>query len=335
MFVGVRDLAHARGRFALMTVLVVLVTVLVGLLSGLTAGLARESTSAVTGLHTSRLVFSGDDPSFETSRVPTDGSVPGEPLGFAQTRATAGRHSTPVTAAGVRPGSDVAPDARGVRTSVVVLSEQASEDLDATSGDQVRIAGTDVEVGAVRGDASFSHTPVVWMTLADWQRATHAGDHATVIATDRASAPKGFTTVPLEDARSAVGSFTSENGSLQLIRGFLFVISALVIGSFFTVWTVQRSREIAVLKALGGSTAYLLGDALAQAALLLVTGTALGGLVVVGVGFVASGLVPFALSPLGLGGPLAALVVLGLLGAGLAVRRVTAIDPLTALGSAR
>ena len=39
------------------------------------------------------------------------------------------------------------------------------------------------------------------------------------------------------------------------MRGFLFVISALVVGAFFTVWTIQRSGDIAVLKALGASHA--------------------------------------------------------------------------------
>jgi hypothetical protein len=38
------------------------------------------------------------------------------------------------------------------------------------------------------------------------------------------------------------------------MRGFLFAISALVIGAFFTVWTIQRGGDVAVLKALGAST---------------------------------------------------------------------------------
>ncbi|MEV5135466.1 hypothetical protein AB0K87_34330, partial [Streptomyces sp. NPDC053705] len=57
MFVAWRDLRFAKGRFALMGTVVVLITLLVGLLSGLTAGLARENTSAVTGLEADRLAF--------------------------------------------------------------------------------------------------------------------------------------------------------------------------------------------------------------------------------------------------------------------------------------
>jgi putative ABC transport system permease protein len=36
----------------------------------------------------------------------------------------------------------------------------------------------------------------------------------------------------------------------------------LVIGAFFTVWTIQRTQEIGLLKALGASTGYLVRDAL-------------------------------------------------------------------------
>jgi putative ABC transport system permease protein len=120
------------------------------------------------------------------------------------------------------------------------------------------------------------------------------------------------------------------------MRGFLFVISALVIGAFFTVWTIQRSSDIAVLKALGASTPYLLRDALGQAVLMLAAGTLLGTGLAAGAGaLVRGGDVPFVLDGPTVLGPAAVMIALGALGAGLSVRRITAVDPLTALGSAR
>lgn len=119
------------------------------------------------------------------------------------------------------------------------------------------------------------------------------------------------------------------------MRGFLFVISAMVIGAFFTVWTIQRSGDIAVLKALGASTPYLLRDALGQAVLMLVAGTLLGTAVAAGFGAVVPDGVPFVLDPLTILVPAAVIVALGVLGAALSIRRITAVDPLTALGSAR
>ncbi|SEQ95908.1 putative ABC transport system permease protein [Streptomyces radiopugnans] len=70
--------------------------------------------------------------------------------------------------------------------------------------------------------------------------------------------------MPTWSSLSAIGSYTSEDGSLQLMRGFLFALSAPVVGAFCTVWTIQRSGDVAVLKALGASTEGLLKDVLAR-----------------------------------------------------------------------
>ncbi|HLS64474.1 MAG TPA: ABC transporter permease, partial [Ruania sp.] len=103
MFVAVRDLVFARGRFALMGGVVALITLLVVLLSGLTAGLARENTSAVLALPGDEVVFAapaeGQSPSFAESQIP-DGAAdlwadtPGvqqvEPLQIRTSRLTVG-----------------------------------------------------------------------------------------------------------------------------------------------------------------------------------------------------------------------------------------------------
>ncbi|NEA89893.1 ABC transporter permease [Streptomyces sp. SID7958] len=362
MFVAWRDLKFAKGRFALMGTVIVLITLLVGLLSGLTAGLGRQNVSAITGLPADRIAFQapsgGQDVSYSNSTViakqwqqwsKTPGVESAEPLGISTTKATAGDRSTGVSAFGIQPGSRLAPDSDKINGKSVVLSTTAADDLGLKAGDAFTLAGDRLTVAAVKGDASFSHTPVIWTSLDVWQETappTTGGDGpaATVIAltttsnadlaaTDQAAGTK---TLSKDDSLSAIGSYTSENGSLQLMRGFLFAISALVIGAFFTVWTIQRSGDVAVLKALGASTANLLKDALGQAVVLLVGGTLLGTGLAAGLGALVSGsAVPFLLTPTTVLLPAAVVILLGLLGAGLAIRRITSVDPLTALGSAR
>lgn len=359
MFVAWRDLRSAKGRFTLMGTVIVLITLLVGLLSGLTAGLARENVSAITGLPADRLAFaappSGRSVSFTDSTVTEEqwrawaerpGVTGAEPLGIRTLNAVAGDRTAAVSAFGAEPESGLAPGPVGAGKAV--LSESAAEELDAAAGDAVRLGPLEVTVAAVSGDASYSHTPVVWTSLDDWQKLGHTGttvrEQATVIALSggggadwaAGDAAAGTEARTVDDALDAIGSHQAENGSLQLMRGFLFAISALVIGAFFTVWTVQRAGDVAVLKALGASTPYLLKDALGQAVLMLTAGTLLGTALAVGIGvLVGGGDVPFVLEPLTVLGPAAVIVALGLLGAALAVRRITAVDPLTALGSAR
>ncbi|UYQ65386.1 ABC transporter permease [Streptomyces peucetius] len=354
MFVAWRDLRFAKGRFVLMGTVVVLITLLVGLLSGLTAGLARENTSALTGLPADRLAFAapprGESVSFADSAVTESqwrdwaarpGITAAEPLGIRTLNASAGDRTAAVSAFGSEPGSRLAP--RGTRPGEVVLSEPAAEELGLRAGDRVRLGPLDAVVAAVEGDASYSHTPVVWTALADWRRLS-PGQEATVIAlttpdgADTAAGDEaiGTKTLTVDESLTAIGSFQSENGSLQLMRGFLFAISALVIGAFFTVWTIQRSGDVAVLKALGASTRYLLRDALGQAVVVLGAGTLLGTGLAAGAGaLISGGDVPFVLDAPTVLVPAGVMIVLGAAGAALSIRLITAVDPLTALGSAR
>ena len=69
MFVASRDLRAARGRFALISVVVVLIALLVTFLSGLTAGLRHQNVSVVERIDAESVVFAaaGDGPSFDES----------------------------------------------------------------------------------------------------------------------------------------------------------------------------------------------------------------------------------------------------------------------------
>ncbi|MEU6479988.1 ABC transporter permease [Streptomyces sp. NPDC047017] len=344
MFVAWRDLRFAKGRFALMGAVVTLITLLVGLLSGLTAGLAEENTSAVEGLPADHLAFAappgGRPVSFTGSSLPPSAlgawarRVPyAEPVAIGTVEAAAGSRTAALSVFAVRPASGLAP--AGVAPGRAVLSHRAAAELGVAAGDRVRLGSVTWTVAAVSGDASYSHTPVVW-TAWDGGRATVIAlrtHGAEVAAADRAA---GTRTLAKRDAPAAIGSYQAENGSLQLMRGFLFAISALVVGAFFTVWTIQRSPDIAVLKALGAATRDLLFDALGQAALLLTAGALLGTALASLAGvLVRGGSVPFVLDVSTVLVPAAVMIALGVLGAGLSVRRITAVDPLTALGGVR
>lgn len=353
MFVASRDLRFARGRFILIGAVVALITVLVGFLSGLTGGLATQNVSAVLALSGDRIVFSapasGDAPAFADSSVSerqasewatTEGVTSVHPVGITQTRAESATDRAAVAVFGVGPDDDA--PAHGGRVS---LSEPAAEALDVVIGDEVTVGGMPFTVEAIGGDGWYSHTPVVRTTLQDWQdlaTATGTPDaYSTVLvvsgapdwsAADAANSTTSETTL---GSLTALSSFRSEIGSLLLMVALLFGISALVIGAFFTVWTMQRTADIAVLKALGASTRSLVRDAIGQAAIVLVAGIGVGLGIVTLLGLLAGRALPFLLSPITTLVPGVIMTMLGLAGATFALRSVTSADPLTALGSNR
>ncbi|WP_282780528.1 MULTISPECIES: ABC transporter permease [unclassified Nocardia] len=349
MFVALRDLRAARGRFLLITLVVTMVALLVSFLSGLTSGLAHQNISAVQSLRADAVVFAdtGGEASFDTSTLTaeqvdawqrTGGTV--DPIGISRTRATAaGAPPTQVAVFGV----DGTPFGNRVATTSgeVVLSSAAAGRLHANAGDTVELGSGVFTVRGVTGDDWYAHTPVVWMTLSDWQALSPGSGAATILAvsgvSDLAAADAAAHTITTStaDSLSAMSSYEAENGSLTLMTVMLFAISALVIGAFFTVWTIQRTGDIATLKALGATTGSLVRDALGQALAVLLIGVGLGvGGTAVASLFLGDAL-PFVLSVSTTLFPAVVLIVLGLLGAAFALRFLVTTDPLTALNQSR
>lgn len=363
VFVAWRDLRFARGRFVLIGAVVALITLLVGFLAGLTGGLAAQNVSAVLALPGERLVLQQTEDGaaeFSTSTITAETVAEWEaaagveavlPVGILQARAET-TSSTGVALFGL---PDAASDAQGFAGNQLLglapaadgeigLSAGAAQELDAAVGDTVTIANTDYTVTQLGDDAWYSHTPVITMTPHDWATIDTlqggSGD-ATVLAVsgtpDWNALESRTDTVSQSPLLSLSGleTFKSEIGSLGLMIAMLFGISALVVGAFFTVWTMQRSGDIAVLKALGATNGSLLRDALGQALVVLGVGIGIGIAAVALLGSLAGTALPFLLSPWTTLAPAVVMALLGLAGGAFALRSVTRADPLTALGSHR
>lgn len=375
MFLAIRDIRFAKGRFALMGGVVALITLMLVMLSGLTAGLGDQSTSAIdrlgavaaggtTGKAVDSIAFgaSGTNQakaSFTESEITAaqvdswknqDGVQNVEALGISQTRfqalagdSEAGAGTTNVAVFGVSPEGTLAPSR--VEADTVVIGETVAKALALNAGDKANVGGIELTVGAVVEDRWYSHTSVVWTALPTWAKLAHLSNPeqlATVAAitykdgatVDEAAADKAAHTVSASRTGSfqALGSYKSENGSLTLMQAFLYGISALVIVAFLTVWTIQRTRDIAVLKAMGASSGYVLRDAITQAAIVLLAGAGFGGGLGILGGIFAAQAAPFLVTPATTLLPILGIVALGLAGAALAVQRVTKVDALIALG---
>lgn len=374
MFLALRDLRHARGRFALMGAVVGLIAVLGVILTGLASGLAEAGVSALRALPATHLAFdrnaSGELFSRSTVTAQTwqsyakqPGVAQASPLGQSLTHAVVTRGAAPDTQLslavfGVEAGSFMAPtpvtgQPLNASSDGILISKEVA-DQGVRVGDVLTVDQTGLRLPVVGqlGAASFGHVGVVYAPLATWQRINYglpgtppqsAFEQATAIAlrldadADLAAIDQslGTQTITREATFAASPGYTAESSTMSLIKGFLYLISALVVGAFFTVWTVQRRGEIALLKALGASTRYILADALGQVLAVLVGATAIGTAIGVGLGSLMSGSAPFALqvAPVAMASLL--LIVLGVLGALVAVRRITAVDPLIALGGNR
>ncbi|HKQ97704.1 MAG TPA: FtsX-like permease family protein, partial [Candidatus Polarisedimenticolia bacterium] len=112
------------------------------------------------------------------------------------------------------------------------------------------------------------------------------------------------------------------------------VISALIVAAFFTVWTIQRTRQIGLLKALGATDRDVAALFLAEAAILGLAGGALGvgiGLGIIQILRLVMPALPVETPILYVFAALALSFTVGILSGVLPARRAASLDPIEAL----
>ncbi|MCB0964853.1 MAG: ABC transporter permease [Acidimicrobiales bacterium] len=357
MFVAVRDLRRGVRRFLLLGVVVALVALLSTVLSGLAAGLVSDGISGLRALPAERLAFEeGADATFSRSTVTDDDlatfaaeGVEATPLGASFVNAASAEGpSLDLALFGVAADSflvtrDDARAALAGEPGLVLAAEL--EDQGVQLGERYVLGGSDVELPVVGFTfaGSYGHAPIAFVSLETWQQVQYgdrgAGRFSAIAArgdaaaVERAGEAAGLDVITKEQAYAGSPGFTAETTTMTLIRGFLLVISALVVGAFFTVLTVQRSRQIGLLKAMGATNGYIARDSVGQMAILVAAATAVG--VAVGAGVVLAlggGDAPVELDLGSVATTAGALVAAGVVGSLTAVRRITQIEPAIALG---
>jgi len=375
MFIAIRDLTFAKGRFLLMGTVVALVAFLVTILSGTSAGLIKNNISGLIELPATHIAFEYNErPSYRNTMIERymwEGweSSPGvngmEPMGHTVFNARTQRDEPlEVVLWGLRPGSFIEPrvtegEQLGPMENGVIISGLLVDD-GVNIGDTIILDRVLTElkvIGILDEERNIGHMPIIFTPLPKWQEATYGPpggpppgeklpdilfDFVSILAlqledgVDLADLDDEFETATLdrEAFYAASTGYTEEVMSVGMIQLFLVVVSAVVIGAFFTIWTIQRTKEIGLVKALGASSWYLMKDALGQALILMLVSTAIGlGLAIgIGKGLIEGTAFPFMFEGGMVTSSMILLIVAGLIGAAFAIRQINAVDAMIALG---
>jgi len=380
MFIALRDLSYAKGRFLLMGLVVALVAFLTALLSGLASGLIKNNISGLIELDVTHLAFEyNNKPSYRNSMIDremwegwrdAEGVIQAEPLGHIMFNARMMNNDPldDVVLWGMEPGSFLEPEViegeglGRIENGVIISALLVERGLKLGDHFILDRVLTELEVVGIVAEYNIGHVPIIYTPLRKWQEATYGPpggpppgeklpdilyDYASIIALqlapdidpqtmEAADIDQGTLTIDKPAAYEASSGYKEEIMTVRLIQVFLIVISAIVIGAFFTVWTIQRTREIGLVKALGGSNWYLLRDAMGQVLILMVAATLVGTLISLWAGqrFAEAG----SSFVLDLGTIFASgclLIVAGVVGSALSVGLITKVDPIIALGRER
>ncbi|MGN6694051.1 MAG: ABC transporter permease [Aquihabitans sp.] len=360
MFLALRDLRRGARRFVLLGVVVALVALLSTVLSGLASGLVTDGISGLRALPADRIAFQeGADATFSRSTLrPADlqafervSGAQATPIGasFVNASAVDGGPSLDLALFGVAADSFLVarPEARAALAGppgLVLARELQAEGVEV--GDRYTLGGSDVELPVLGFTfaGTYGHAPIAFVSLETWQQiqygtgadgrfsavALRDGDAA---ALDQAGDGRRLDVLTKGQAYAGSPGFTAETTTMTLIRMFLLVISALVIGAFFTVLTVQRTRQIGLLKAMGATNGYIVRDSVGQMTVLVALATAVGvGAGTAVVALLSGGDAPVELDLRAVATVAGSLVVSGVLGSLVALRRITQVEPAIALG---
>ena len=374
MKLALAEMRRNRGRFAAIIAALVLIVFLVLVLNALADGLYYGATGAIRTSGADLYVFSKDGrrqlarSTLPASSEATIAAVPGV-AAVGQVGALQGTGQGPMGTVdlaliGYTPGRPGGPshatEGRTPRPGelFVATADASLKDKGIKIGDTITFSGTSrpITIVGFTSDSRYELQPTLWTTIDTWRsvrnqaRPEFQGQQGDVQAfavklTPGASATKtaaaidaalgGQTeTIGRAAAVLALPGVKQQRSTFNQIIYTTFIVAAIVIALFFALITLEKRTQLAILKAVGASSRYLATGILAQSLIISV--------MAVVIGIVLSRLLAAALPssvPVTFRAATAitisvATIVTAALGAAFSFRRVTRIDPASALGGA-
>jgi putative ABC transport system permease protein len=340
--VGLFDLLHRRRRFILAVLAASLAFGLSLLMTGTVQHLRNETDRIIALFRADQFVVAdaGTGPFTTTHLLPASvaASLVSDPRvsradPFVQARDEL--KGKDVNVLGVVPGGLGAP--KVVRGAVLRAPGEVvvDEKLGYKPGDQVRLGGHTARVVGISHDTTYYFgQPTVFVPLADVQAGYLEGQPlATAIAVQGrvATAPQG--TRVLGRAATHTDLNRPQKSSTQTVTIFntlLWLMAAGIVATMVYLTALERSRDIAVFKAMGTSNRRLFTDMAVQGLVLALAACVVGAIV---------SLLLAKVMPFGVETPTTAYIelaivgiIVGLIAAFIGLRRAVHIDPALAFG---
>ncbi|WNG95133.1 ABC transporter permease [Mycobacterium sp. ITM-2016-00318] len=344
--VTLRDLQWRRRRFVIAIVGTGLVFAMTLVLTGLSNGFRVEADDTVDALgFDTYLVKSGPagpfigSPPFPQTEVATASRIPGVtaavPLVYTATTVPDGDSTRNVNVFGAPADGQGMPAVASGRPPSDSDEAAVSSILGARVGDDLEIGSRALRiVGIVDDSTALAGQPNIFLTVDGAQQLGYSAQPIVTsigIHGSPEQVPTGFKTI---DRAGAVADLlrpmTAAVSAITMIAVLLWIVAALIVGSVIYLSALERTRDFAVLKAVGVSTRSVLAGLCLQAVVVAVVAAVLGGVVslVLGPLFPMRVVVPtsaYLLLPV-VG------VLIGLLASIAGMRRAVTIDPALAFG---
>ena len=225
----------------------------------------------------------------------------------------------------------------------VVIEKSLSEKEGFAIGDTIKTANSDTELKIVgyTEKSRFNVAPVIYMNINDFQVLKYGDKKSIDKPIINAFVVKGelkdydssvFQKVSIADFINELPGYSAQILTFGLMIGFLIVISAIIIGIFMYVLTIQKTPIFGIMKAQGISNRIIGISVLSQTFLLSLVGSILGLVGTWGTSLILPSAVPFLGNGLYYSVIFVSLIIFSLVGTLFSVLAIRKIDPLKAIG---
>ena len=358
MFLAINEIKDAKLRYSLIVGLLTLVSYLMFFLSGLAFGLIDQNRSSIDQWKADTVLLSSEAnktiglSNLKLSDKESLSADNVEPFSQMVTVAMTEKNSNEavkqkVSIFGVNNGSFLNPPVIQGRTfeakNEVVIEKSLSEKEGYSIGDTIKTANSDTELKIVgyTEKSRFNVAPVIYMNINDFQVLKYGDKKSIDNPIINAFVVKGqlqdydssvFQKVSVKDFINELPGYSAQILTFGLMIGFLIVISAIIIGIFMYVLTIQKTPIFGIMKAQGISNRIIGTSVLSQTFLLSLVGSILGLVGTWATSLILPSAVPFLGNGLYYSIIFVSLIIFSLVGTLFSVLAIRKIDPLKAIG---
>lgn len=364
LMLPLRELRRRPSRFAVATIVLAFLATLLLFLGGLLDGLYLGSTGAIRAQRGDAIVYSAEArDSFLRSRI--DGDLRAEIEEMAAVGATGGLGF--VLLGAVVPGTDDLADVAiaGYELPPAGLPDPPADgqgiaddrlrDAGAEIGDVLLVgpAGSPVEIVGFVADSAYLLQSTVWVNLSTWRDVQNANrpdaavsdsvvqalvvrgaDGSVLEAAAIDLATRGAThSLSVADAVEALPGVEQQRSTFNQIISSTLVVVLAVVGLFFSLLTIERVALYGVLKAIGASDRRLFVGVVVQAVVVSAIAFVAGSILATLSATFLPDAVPLLFTGSRFVSTFVGLLVAAALGSAISLRRLTRIDPASAIGS--
>lgn len=352
MFLAFKEIKREKLRYGSIILMIFLISYLIFMLSSLAVGLAQENTQALTSWNTQKVVLNKNSNVSFSQSVLTKQDLKGVKIG--KNEAYVGL--TPVVAKHKHRPS-VSAQLLGIKKDQFIYKKQeliagrrANKDNEVTAdqalqikgyklGDKIKIDGSSRRykiVGFVK-NAKINIAPIIYTSMNTWRKIKVAMPNivASSIISQNADYKfnhKNAKTYDIKKVINKLPGYTAQNGTFELMIGFLFVISLIIIAVFLYILTMQKMHNFAVMRAQGIPTKTLVGYVISQSIILVIVGVVLGLIMMMITNAAMPKTVPMSFTPLIASAGTLGMLLMGIIGSLIPVRSIVKVDPAKAIG---